>query len=117
MKFLADEGVDEPIVDLLRSTGFDIHYVLETNRGADDDKVLQIANEESRVLLTQDKDFGEMVYRLQKTHLGIILIRLKEQTAAEKAELVNYVLVEYGDKLKKAFTVIQPTSIRIRKQD
>ena len=117
MKFLADEGVDKPIVDLLRSTGFDIHYVLETNRGADDDKVLQIANEESRVLLTQDKDFGEMVYRLQKTHLGIVLIRLKEQTATEKAELVNYVLVEYGDKLKKAFTVIQPTSLRIRKQD
>ena len=116
MKFLADEGVDQPIVDLLRSTGFDIHYVLETNRGADDDKVLQIANEESRVLLTQDKDFGEMVYRLQKTHLGIVLIRLKEQTATEKAELVNYVLVEYGDKLKKAFTVIQPTSLRIRKQ-
>jgi hypothetical protein len=35
MKFLADEGADKPIVDLLRSSGFDIHYILETNRGAD----------------------------------------------------------------------------------
>ena len=102
---------------MLRSAGFDIHYILETNSGVDDEKVLQIANEEARILLTQDKDFGEMVYRLQKIHLGIILIRLREMVAKEKAKLVNYVLLEYGDKLENTFTVIQINSVRIRKQD
>ena len=53
MKFLADEGVDKPIVDLLRSSGFDVHYILETHRGSEDEMILQIANEESRILLTQ----------------------------------------------------------------
>jgi predicted nuclease of predicted toxin-antitoxin system len=67
MKLLADEGVDKPIVDLLRSSGFDVHYILETYQGAEDETVLQIAHEETRILITQDKDFGELVYRLQKS--------------------------------------------------
>jgi predicted nuclease of predicted toxin-antitoxin system len=117
MKFLVDEGVDKPIVDLLRATGFDVHYILETDRGIDDDKVLQIANDEARILLTQDKDFGEMVFRLKKVHLGIILIRLGTNTSAEKARLVNHILLEYGERLENAFTVIQTNAIRIRKQN
>jgi predicted nuclease of predicted toxin-antitoxin system len=117
MKLLVDEGVDKPIVDLIRSSGFDVRYILETDRGINDDKVLQIANEEARILLTQDKDFGEMVFRLQKVHLGIILIRLGTTTSIEKARLVNYVLLEYGEKLINAFTVIQVNAIRIRKQE
>jgi hypothetical protein len=43
MKLLADEGVDKPIVDLLRSSSFDVHYILETHQGAEDETVLQIA--------------------------------------------------------------------------
>jgi predicted nuclease of predicted toxin-antitoxin system len=78
---------------------------------------LQIANKENRILLTQDKDFGEMVFRLRKVHLGIILIRLGVTTSAEKARIVNYALLEYGEKLINAFTVIQVNAIRIRKQD
>jgi predicted nuclease of predicted toxin-antitoxin system len=117
MKLLVDEGVDKPIVDLLRATGFDVHYILETNGGIDDEKVLQIANDENRILLTQDKDFGEMVFRLRKVHLGIILIRLGVTISADKARIVNYALLEYGEKLVNAFTVIQVNAIRIRKQD
>jgi Domain of unknown function (DUF5615) len=41
MKFLADEGVDKPIVDLLRSSEFDVQYILETNQGAEDEIVLK----------------------------------------------------------------------------
>ena len=115
MKFLADEGVDKSIVDQLRDSGFDVQFILETHRGIDDEGVLQIANEENRILITQDKDFGEMVFRLKRTHLGIILIRLNTTTTFEKASLVNSALVEYGEKLVKAFTVIQTNSIRIRK--
>lgn len=116
MKILADEGVDKPIVDQLRYSGFGVHYILETHGGINDEKVLQIANEEGRVLLTQDKDFGEMVFRLKKVHLGIILMRLGINTPIEKAHTVNYTLLEYGEKLVNAFTVIQTNAIRIRKQ-
>ena len=61
MNLLADEGIDKPIVDLLRSNGFDIIYILETNQGADDEFILTMANDDKRILLTQDKDFGELV--------------------------------------------------------
>jgi predicted nuclease of predicted toxin-antitoxin system len=116
MNFLADEGVDKPIVDLLRTSGFDVHYILETHPGSLDEVVLGIANEENRILLTQDKDFGELVYRLKQVHQGVILIRLGTTPAPEKARLVNYVLLEYTDKLTNAFTVIQANAVRIRHQ-
>ncbi|HVU95660.1 MAG TPA: DUF5615 family PIN-like protein [Puia sp.] len=117
MNFLADEGVDKPIVDLLRSSGFDVHYILETHPGSFDEEVLRIANEENRILLTQDKDFGELVYRLMQVHQGVVLIRLGTTPAPEKARIVNYVLLEFGNKLARAFTVIQATAVRIRHQE
>ncbi|RPD41646.1 DUF5615 family PIN-like protein [Chitinophaga barathri] len=116
MRLLADEGVDKPIIDKLRLSGLDVHYILETNQGADDETVLSIANAEERILLTQDKDFGELVYRLQKVHFGIILIRLGTQPPSQKADFLTRVLLEYGAKLPNAFTVIQPNAIRIRKE-
>ncbi len=61
MNLVADEGVDKPIVDALRNAGFDVQYILETHRGAEDDRILAIANIQQRILLTQDKDFGELV--------------------------------------------------------
>lgn len=104
MKLLADEGVDKPIVDKLRGSGFDVHYIQETNQGAEDEMVLQIANQEARILLTQDKDFGELVNRFKKVHFGIILVRLADQPSIVKATLINEVLIEHGNKLENAFT-------------
>jgi hypothetical protein len=51
MKLVADEGVDKPIVDALRTAGFDVLYILETNQGADDEFILNLANEQQRILL------------------------------------------------------------------
>lgn len=115
MKLVADEGVDKPIVDALRIAGFNVHYILETNRGAQDNIILQIANTQQRTLITQDKDFGELVYRMKMEHFGVILIRLDGFSAQKKAEIVVNVLERYKTELEKAFTVIQPTAIRIRK--
>ena len=74
MKLLADEGVDRPIVNSLRNAGFDVSYILETNQGAEDDFILSTAYSQKRILITQDKDFGELVYRLEQAHYGVILI-------------------------------------------
>lgn len=115
MNLLADEGVDKPIVDALRNKGFDVVYILETNRGADDDVILEMANADKRLLLTQDKDFGELVFRLKNVHHGVILIRLEGYTAASKANIVMNMLLKYQNELIRSFTVIQPNAIRIRK--
>jgi len=64
MKFLADEGVDRSIVEVLRELQHNVYYVIEETRSLSDDELLAIAANESRILLTRDKDFGELVYRL-----------------------------------------------------
>ena len=115
MKLVADEGVDKPIVDALRIAGFDVIYILETNRGADDIFILTLSNDEERILLTQDKDFGELVFRLKNAHYGVVLIRLNGYSAFDKANLVANLFLVHQDELIKAFTVIQPNAIRIRK--
>lgn len=115
MNLIADEGVDKPIVDALREAGFDVIYILETNRGAEDNLILEIANTQKRILITQDKDFGELVYRLKYAHFGVVLIRLPGYSAEIKAQAVVNMLTKHEEELPKAFTVIQQNAIRIRK--
>lgn len=115
MRFLADEGVDISIVRKLRALGFDVFYVIEEVRSLDDDELLQIAYSENRILITRDKDFGELVYRLNKLHTGIILIRLEGYLTYERSEITCNAIVEHQEELKGAFTVIQPNAVRIRR--
>lgn len=65
MNFLADENVDRQIVERLRYVGFNVRYIAETAAGISDDEVLDLANSEESLLLTADKDFGELVFRLK----------------------------------------------------
>ena len=84
MKLIADEGVDKPIVDALRNHGFDVLYILEDYRSADDDFIPALSDSLNAVLLTQDKDFGELVFRLKRAHFGVVLIRLQGYTPEAK---------------------------------
>ena len=88
MNLLADESVDGPIVERLRRDGYQVAYIAELGPGMLDDDVLNLANQEAALLLTSDKDFGEMVFR-QRLHMhGVVLIRLAGLLSARKAEIV-----------------------------
>lgn len=63
MNFLTDESVDAFIVQRLRQDGYNVAYIAELGQGMTDEAVLNLANQASALLLTADKDFGEMVYR------------------------------------------------------
>jgi len=67
MRFLADECCDVALVGALRTDGHDVLYAVETLRGATDEELLNRALLEHRVLLTEDKDFGELIYRLARS--------------------------------------------------
>jgi predicted nuclease of predicted toxin-antitoxin system len=114
MRFLADEGVDRIIVTGLRSLNFDVFYVIEEARSLDDETLLNIALTEERILITRDKDFGELVFRLNRAHAGVILIRLEGYTTEERGEIVRQIIQQYADQLPNGFTVIQKGIIRIR---
>jgi predicted nuclease of predicted toxin-antitoxin system len=111
---VADECVPEAIIARLRTDGHTVPSVRETSGGAADPDVLAIAVNLQAVLLTQDKDFGELVFRLRMNHCGIVLIRLAGMTFAERAELVANVIAKHQAELAGAFTVISPNGVRIR---
>jgi len=115
MKFIADEGVDAPIVQLLRSDGYSVYYILEQDAGLDDIDVLKLAEKENSILITLDKDFGTLAYRQKQVHSGIILVRLAGIKPATKAIIVKSVIKSYSHSIENAFTVIQPGIVRIRK--
>lgn len=75
MRFLADESCDFAVVRALRAAGFDVVAVAEVAPQADDTEVIEQAVQEARVLLTEDKDFGQLVYAGARPSTGVILIR------------------------------------------
>ena len=115
MKFLADEGVDGQIVSRLREDGHDVLYVAENIAGTTDEEILELANRDERILMTRDKDFGELVYREKRAHSGIILNRLYELSSGRKAEIVSKVIQDFGEELIGSFTIIQPGRIRMKR--
>lgn len=114
MNLLADESVDRPVVDRLRQQGHDVVYVAELSPSMEDDQVLQYANERDALLVTADKDFGELVFRLGKVHRGVVLLRLAGLSAAVKAETVASVFREHSAELVGAFSVVSSGALRIR---
>ncbi|MDP2844817.1 MAG: DUF5615 family PIN-like protein [Candidatus Methanoperedens sp.] len=114
MNFLADENVDRQIVERLRHEGYDVRYIAETDAGISDDEVLDLANREESLLLTADKDFGELVFRLRKITIGVVLIRLAGLTPARKAEIVVETINKHDTELLNAFSVVTIGAIRIR---
>jgi predicted nuclease of predicted toxin-antitoxin system len=115
MNFLADEGVDRQIVDRLREEGHSVLYVAEMDPGIDDDEVLNIANEKGALLLTADKDFGELVHRQKRLTAGVLLIRLAGLSPTRKAEAVTSAIEQHTKELTNAFAVVTPGKIRIRR--
>ncbi len=78
MNLLADESVDGSIVERLRLDGHRVLYGAEMQRSVDDEVVFELANSEKAILITEDKDFGEIVYRLGRVALGVVLLRLPD---------------------------------------
>lgn len=115
MKVLADENVDRPIVEQLRQSGYQVWYIAEMEPGIPDDSILDLANQEKALLLTADKDFGELVFRQKKVTTGIILIRLAGISPSHKADVVLSAFTAHDDEMEGAFTVISPGTIRTRR--
>lgn len=114
MNLTADESVDFGIIESLRKAGIEVYSILEKKPGITDKEVLQIAYSRNGVLITEDKDFGELVYRLKLEHNGILLIRLSDVTRPERIKIVLETLQEYLDELESSFSVLAKNGLRIK---
>jgi len=114
MKFLADECCDAGLVDALRAAGHDVLYAVESLRGVTDGELLTRAFSESCILLTEDKDFGELVYRLRRPAHGIVLLRFDVADRASKVPRLRYLLEREAERLPGAFVVLERDKVRFR---
>jgi predicted nuclease of predicted toxin-antitoxin system len=115
MNLIADESVDAQIVKRLRTDGHAVPYVAEMSPSITDDEVLDRANADGSPLVTVDKDFGELVFRLHRVTHGVVLIRLPGLSPALKAAIVSTAVRLHGADMLHAFTVISPGMVRIRR--
>ncbi len=112
IKFLANVNVEKPLIDFLEEKGFDVKWVTNIDKRMPDDRVCEIANSEQRIIITNDKDFGEIVFYQQKITYGIILLRAKGQNSSEKIILFDKLLENYLDKIANHFVVLTKTKFR-----
>ena len=116
MKLLADENIDLSVVARLREAGHVVLAVAEMEPSISDDVVLAKANAENAILMTEDKDFGELAFRQSLAHHGVILVRLAGLPGATKATALIHLFEEHGHELTGSFTVVSPGLLRIRKR-
>lgn len=113
MRFLADENCDFTVVRALRAAGHDVLCVSEITPRAEDSEVIKLADDEKRILLTEDKDFGQLVYSHGQKTLGVIFLRFPTSARIQISRAVVNLLKQQGEKLAGCFITVQPGRIRI----
>lgn len=108
MRFLADESCDFAVVRVLRTSGHDVLAVTGVSPGADDEAIGQCAVKEQRILLTEDKDFGQLVYAKGQETRGVILLRFPAKTRAQIGRVLMELVNSRGEELVGKFVVVQP---------
>ena len=117
MRFLVDECTGPAVAHWLHSQGHEVYSVFEKARGIDDEEIIKKAFDEHWILITNDKDFGEKVYRDGRLHHGIILLRLENEQSSAKILVLSSLLQSYQDRLLNSFVVVTEKQVRFaRKQ-
>src|SRR5687767_1521771 len=112
MRFLVDECAGPKVAEWLRGRAHEVFSVYDEARGMGDDDVLQKAYTERWILITNDKDSGEMVYRERRPHRGVIFMRLDDERSAHKIDVLRRLLELYEDKLPDQFVVVTDSRVR-----
>lgn len=115
MRFLVDECSGPAVAAWLEAQGHDVRSIHGDAPGMDDEDIVAAAFSESRILVTNDKDFGEKVYREGYARRGVILLRLVSERSANKIAVLRRFLAQYGDRAQGAYVVVTETRVRFAK--
>ncbi|HZZ42759.1 MAG TPA: DUF5615 family PIN-like protein [Tepidisphaeraceae bacterium] len=114
MKLLADENISRQIVEQLRRLGHQVLWASESAAGADDSDWLETGEREGRLLITDDKDFGELVFRQQLASAGVILLRMHRLSLSQKLSRLESLWPQILSRPPGSFVVVTDHSIRVR---
>ncbi len=114
MNFAVDDCVDAAVVAAPRGAGHEVWYVAEQAPSIQDTVLLE-SKARQAVLVTDDHDFGELVYRLRRAHGGVMLLRLRRLNGPAQAVVVREVVERFGDELGAVFALVESGSVRLRR--
>jgi predicted nuclease of predicted toxin-antitoxin system len=114
MLFLADENIHADLVAWLRSCGHDVSSASEFLAGESDESVLRRARDEGRILITDDKDFGELVVHRRLATAGVLLLRLRDPSVHRRIARLGTIWPTIESKLDGAFVVVSDRRVRVR---
>lgn len=112
MRFLVDECTGPGVAKWLRNQKHEVFSIYDEARGMADDDVLAKAVSENWILITNDKDFGELVFRERRSHRGIIFLRLGDERAANKISILLQLIENHPEKLAEQFVTVTETKVR-----
>jgi len=112
VRFLVDECTGPAVARWLRAQQHEVFSVYDEARGMRDEEVIKKAADENWILITNDKDFGEHVYRWQRPHHGVVLLRLANERAANKIAVLRRLLESHADRLPDRFVVVTERRVR-----
>lgn len=114
MKLLADDNIPKTVVNKLKSMGFDIKKASEYSKGLPDDILIEIAVKESRIIITFDKDFGELIFHRKQVPPSIILLEFAPKSAEYILDRIRD-LLSSDEEFFGFFTIYDGLSIRKKK--
>ena len=117
IKFLVDENVGYSVIEYLRKNGFDTKSVRELFPSRDDIFIIEKAYKEKRIIITNDKDFGYLIFKSNKPAPAIILLRFKDESQTLKIKAIKTILTLPEEKVLNHFIVASEDKIRIRTLD
>lgn len=115
MRFLANENFPYPSILLLRSKGFSIVSIMEELSGSTDETVLDKAIRDQLIILTFDRDYGELLFKYMKDPPPAVVYFRTKGLDPEEAGTTLVSHINSGLTLNNFFTVIEETGVRQRK--
>jgi len=115
IKFIIDECTGPIVANWLGKEGFQVLSIYDQMRGIKNFEIISIAQNEHWVIITNDKDFGDMVFREKLRHRGIILLRLDDERSKNKIEVLRKLIQYHIDDLLENFVVVTEKTVRVIK--
>ena len=107
MRFVVDENISPKTAKFLKDLGYTAVHVREIKLGLEDDKILKLSVVKDSIVLTSDKDFGELVFKKKHPHVGVVLLRLKDETLGNTIRALDWLIKEHPTRLRNRFAVVR----------
>jgi predicted nuclease of predicted toxin-antitoxin system len=112
---LADENIDHSLIEAIREIGIEVLSIYEMNRGIKDEFIIELSRNPPRIILTEDKDFGEWVFAHHVSNISVLFLRYDFKDTPSMKRILTQLLSERINELFGHFTTLTIHKIRSRK--